>query len=99
MEAKSSGTKRSRSKNSLRVSDDAHDDGDVLDEEGKSGVMKEDDVEKSGVKAIDGVQEERMHTPDEPEEPKYDDAFETGESSSGPASDFKDRAEDEDEDE
>ena len=40
-----------------------------------------------------------MHTPDEPEEPKIDDAFETVESSSGPASDFKDRGEDEDEDE
>ena len=40
-----------------------------------------------------------MHTPDEPEEPKFDDAFETGEASSGPASHFKDRAEDEDEDE
>ena len=88
MEATISGTKRSRSKDASRVSEDAHDDGGVLDDEGKSGV-----------KEIVEVHEEIMHTPDEPEEPKFDDAFETGESSSRPASDFKDRAEDEDEDE
>ena len=70
-----------------------------MDDEGKSRVTKEEDVEESGVKEIKEVPEERMHTPDEPEEPKFDDAFETGESSSGPASDFKDRVEDEDEEE
>ena len=70
-----------------------------MDDEGKSGVTKEEDVEESGVEEIEEVHQQRMHTPNEPEEPKFDDAFETGESSSGPASDFKDRAEDEDEDE
>ena len=86
-------------KDATRVSDDAHNDGGVLDDEGKSGVTKEEDVEESGVKETEEVHEERMHTPDKPEEPKFDSALETGESSSGPASDFKDRAEDEDEDE
>ena len=91
MDATSSGAKRSRSKDASRVSDDAHDDGGVLSDEEKSGVMKDkDSEEESGVKESDEVHEERMHTPDEPEEPKFDDAFETGESSSGPASDFKD---------
>ena len=98
MEATSSGTKRSRWKDASRVSDDAHDDGRVLDDEQKSGVTREEDVEESGVKEIEEAHEERMHTPDEPEELKFDDAFETGELSSGPASDFKDPAEDEDED-
>ena len=55
--------------------------------------------EESGVKESDEVHEERMHTPDEPEEVKIDDVFETGESSSGPALDFKGRAEDKEEDE
>ena len=91
--------KRSRSKDASCVSDNAHHDGGVLDDKGKSGVTKKEDVKESGVKEIEEVQEERMHTPDEPEEPKFDDAFPTGESSSGPASDFKDRPEDEDEDE
>ena len=40
-----------------------------------------------------------MQTPDEPEEPKFHETFETGKSSSGPASDFQDRTEDEEEDE
>ena len=69
-----------------------------MDDEEKSGVTNEEDVEESGVKEIEDVHEERTHTPDEPREPKFDDAFETGESSSGPASDFKDRAENEEED-
>ena len=100
MDATSSETKRSRSKDASRVSDDAHNDGGVLSDEGKSGVTKEKDVEEeSVVKESDEVHEERMHTPDEPEEPKFNDAFETGESSSGPASDFKDCAEDEEQDE
>ena len=68
-----------------------------MDDEGKSGVTNV--KEESGVKEIEEVEEQRMHTPDKPEEPKFDDAFDTGESSSGPASDFKDRAEDEEEDE
>ena len=71
-----------------------------MSEEEKSGVTKEKDVEEEqGVKESEEAHKERMHTPDKPEEPKFDDAFETGESSSGPASDFKDRAEDEEEDE
>ena len=72
--------------------------GGVLDDEGKAGITKEEDVEESGVKEIEEVHEERMHAPDKPEEPKFDDTFETGESSSGPASDFKDRAGGQDED-
>ena len=99
MESISSGMKRGRLKDASRVSDDAHDDGGILDDEGKSGVTKEEDVEESGVKEIEEVHEEGMHTTHELEEPKFDDAFETGESSSGPASDFKDRAADEEEDE
>ena len=71
-----------------------------MSDEDKSSVTKEEDVkEESGAEESDEAHKERMHTPDEPEEPKIDDAFETGESSSGPASNFKDRTEDEEEDE
>ena len=58
MESTSSGTKRSRSKDASRVSDEAHDDGGVLDDGGKSGVTKEEDVKESGVKEIQEVHEE-----------------------------------------
>ena len=66
----------------------------------KSSVTKEKyPEEESGVKESEEAHKERMHTPDEPEELKFDDAFETSESPSGPASDFKDGAEDEEKDE
>ena len=81
------------------ASDNAHDDGGFVSDEDKSSFTNEKDVqEESGVKESEEAHEERMHTPDEPEEPKFDDAFEKGEWSSGPALDFKDRTEDEEED-
>ena len=64
-----------------------------MSDEGKS-----DAEEESGVKERAEAPEERKHTPDEPEQPKFDDTFETGESSSGPALDSEDRTEDEEED-
>ena len=71
-----------------------------MSDENKLGVTEEQDVEEeSGVKKSDEAHKGRVHTSDEPEEPKFDDAFETGESSSHPPSDFRDRAEDEEEDE
>ena len=62
MEATSSGTKRSRSKDASRI-----DDGGVLDDERKSGGTKEEDAEELGVKEIEEVHKRRMHTHDEPE--------------------------------
>ena len=57
-----------------------------MSDEEKSGVTKEKDIEgESGVKESDEAHKERMHTPDKPEEPNFDDAFKTGESSWGPA--------------